>query len=198
MVIFPISAIGLNVTIHKCKLEGTLHITFFETKSDQNNSDCCCDHHKSNDKDDTKHLSCCSKEIDKKLEAMQNELPSCCKDKEKTPEKTSNQNKESEKDNSGNEYFSSVCCSNSLVSSALIITAESANNNKVLISVPLFINTFLTDEYLNSKICNNDTKTEIRYPLKEPICDIISFIHFTSNNSDEAGPNPQFVLYQIA
>jgi hypothetical protein len=43
MVIFPLSAVGLNISLHKCKHCNTLHFSLFDKSGNENNYQCCCD-----------------------------------------------------------------------------------------------------------------------------------------------------------
>lgn len=193
LAILPISAFGLNISIHKCKHKGTIHISFCESFSKQNANNCCSDAQSKNITESKNTLTCCAKKTE-----SNNNTPSCCKTNSSNLAKTSIEKNNQDNDNSTKRYSSALCCSNSIVSSALVVAVNSVQNDKIVISIPINLNTFLDNLCLNSNHGVKLTLTQIRYPLKEPVCEIISYIHFTSNNSDEAGPNPQFVLYQIA
>jgi len=199
IVIFPISAVGLNISIHKCQQEGSLHLSV-KTQSD---SDCCCSkigsenqlksqnikHHKSNSENSKtiESCSCCSPVPGIAKNNNQNKTgngsSSCCgKSKKET------NNTLSVKVNKDLTFakFNHNCCSNTKLSYHLNNTFLNFNDNKNIIDYELLFLCSSNQFRYDNKVPEKISFKEIIYPLKEPICNIISFIHFTSSTGDES------------
>lgn len=164
LAIFPISAVGLNISVHKCQHKGSLHITFYGSASLHFNSNCCssmCDSPKSS-------------------ESVQNCFNSC----------KMNNETYGQIEKSGISYLNSTCCTNTDLSYSINLALITSDKNKSLLELPMLSYIFfqMRDFALND-LDNKSTK-EIQFPLREPICNIISFIHYTSlSGEDSDTPN---------
>jgi hypothetical protein len=188
LLIFPLSAMGMDISIHKCKHKGTVHYSFFGSHS---HSDCCCAEGTLSHNGKAHQCDQCLKE--KGLKSV----PDCCPDKstepiEKAPDSccNSNNNAPSEKsdskliqDNYSTNAISACnapCCTNSELLSGDYITVLSLDIYKYLQIQPLLI----SDQYriqTEAKLDNNTSfNNEIHYPIKRLITQIISCIHFSS------------------
>ncbi|MGA2297376.1 MAG: hypothetical protein ABSG15_07510 [FCB group bacterium] len=163
LAVFPISAIGLNVTIFKCLHKNTINISFFNTNTFNANLFVC-------------KCFTAEKNISKKVHH------SCCEAKKIQEKETNIQNLSSNKE-SGLNYHSSPCCLNSNKIIAL---------NSVFVSLENQINTIELPVYSNNLLSKIDLKDIYKFhskiivfPLKGPIFNIISFIHFNSACGDD-------------
>ncbi len=205
LVILPISAIGLNITIHKCHHRGTFRITLFDTSKNSLNNDCCSGY---NNNPKTTQMSTGCQMGHKKVhtgcsmmnmsENQKMSSDNCGMQLSKVISKNnSNESKESKTAETGTNYFNAPCCSNSEYTNDISIhlyTIEIIKDNFV---APLIA---YDDFQLSNFNFNKDeiTVSDRQCLLKRPINFIISFIqHSTSLSVDEAEPISS-VLYHIA
>ncbi|MFA6571250.1 MAG: hypothetical protein WCT77_08435 [Bacteroidota bacterium] len=208
LVIFPISAIGLNISVHKCKHKGTIYLSFLESNKNIDDSKCCCPHNDLNIIEKKHHGSCCNKgktqnKMQESSEAQMTKRAdkkskSCCQSKNNKIEISEKINIKLQKEGFNNHYFKNICCSNSDISYSIAVATASIDNSKGLIEFPTLFKTLSNNSNSNERNFNKLSVKEIQFPLKGPICNIISFIHFTSETTDDAVPVPAFMLLQIA
>ena len=177
LIIFPLSAIGMSINIHKCQHKGTIHFSFFYS-SNNITKDCCndskkvkkCEMHKS-------ESDCCSNKHS--LNAA------CSVNTDKVNSKSSQQavTRFSE--------LTSACCSNSELTYQISFAYFASDYTKV--QCGLFILTANDYDNFKTNINRDDfiTINKIRYPLKEVIFSIISFIHSASDNSGNDSEVPK-------
>ena len=195
LMIFPISAIGMSVSIHKCKHSGSFHISFNDGSCQkQHYSDCCQTTSKIRRNEHSAKMtipkihsvkkslgSCCSSKKAKKKEFSSN----CCK-KSSIPavqqnDVSTNENSQSPTHTGYNlKSLKTSCCSNSNFDYKIKVSYITFHdckklNNLTLISFNNFKTTNLTSLKQNTSFIK-----KIQYPLKEPITNIISFIHYSS------------------
>jgi len=170
LVIFPISAIGLNISVHKCKLKGTIYFSLFGTTNNSNELICGCKVKDINPPDNKEVSSCCNKTN------IENE----------TGENIETNNNETE--NTGNQLLKSSCCSDSDLSYSIQNDFISFNKSNILTDKTFVFNILNSNERCNAFRTSAYLVTVPDYPLQELICNTISFIHFSSqskNNSEE-------------
>jgi len=195
--ILPLSAIGLNISVYKCKHKGTIHFAFFEFPKNLSHSDCCCssscdmssltnEQKKSscNHKPDHKQNNDC---LEPNMSCMTENNSDTCSMKadEQSQENISKDSYNQESTKSTISYQNKSCCSDSTLSFAVDFNYISLDNNKQLIKFPILFNNMF--QKLNFCILSFDKLylKILKYPLKEPICKIISFIHFNSLSGDD-------------
>jgi hypothetical protein len=196
LVIFPISAVGLNVSVHKCKHKGTIHFTFFESSKNISHFNCCstsCDISNSVkdikvteyiDKNENKKHHCCV--VSNKIADKEKSSDMC--NMSVTGQLHENMSKESKNQGSTKStisYKNKSCCSDSNLYYAINFSYICLDNNKLLIKLPILINTYYEKVNFSSYFFDELTLKILKYPLKEPIFKIISFIHFTSVSGDD-------------
>ena len=167
LAIFPISAIGINVSIFKCIHKNSIQITFFNTNTDNSNLAVCK----------------CIPSI-KKISKIVHR--SCCETKIIQEKETNTQNLSSNKE-SGLNYHSSPCClkNNKIISlNAFFVSLENQINTAPLTVYESNLNANI---YIKDNI--NSYSKIIEFPLKGPIFNIISFIHFNSGCGDDTEVN---------
>jgi len=207
LVIFPISAIGMNISIHKCMMKSKTKVSLnYSSPKSTESTSCCCSSENKN-QTNYKKSSCCSKskkqKSHKRFSSSNNSkkvetTSSCCaKQKKETAQKSENSQKSddySKSDNFlGSNHIKQSCCSNSSFNYYVNVVVIALESSKGLQDFPILstvaykqINFDLTDY-------NSSLYKEIHFPLKEPVFDIISFIHFTSSTGDDSDvPNPLF------
>ncbi|MDT3740219.1 MAG: hypothetical protein RO257_12060 [Candidatus Kapabacteria bacterium] len=165
LVIFPISAIGLNVSVHKCKLKGSIYFNFFGTTNDNNELICGCKAKETQTLPIQKAHSCCNQAN------IVNESADC-----------------NETENTGNQLLKSSCCSDSDLSYSIQNDFISFNKSNILTDKTFVFNILNSNERCNAFRTSAYLVTVPDYPLQELICNTISFIHFSSqskNNSEE-------------
>jgi hypothetical protein len=171
LLVFPISAIGINASVHKCNTKHIKQVSFLKLFPPKNVHSCCCNSISKNiSNNKALNCSCCSKKEQKKPDESQ---------------------ETSDKSNSIFGYKSSKtnCCefikiyhalnsvfisSDNLITFLFINDAHSGECNRI-------IHKILYSQSINFK--------KDKFPLKEPINKIISFIHFTSTNGESEIPN---------
>ncbi|MBX3045206.1 MAG: hypothetical protein KIT33_10325 [Candidatus Kapabacteria bacterium] len=172
LVIFPISAIGLNITVHKCKLKGSIDYSFFSSTNNNNEFICGC---KITDINPTAHQ----------------EASSCCNNtnmEEKSGDNNETNNQYNK--NTGIQILKSACCSDSDLS-------YSINDDFITnIKTNILSNFAIVNNVLYSNKCFNLFRTsdyfikDTEYPIQELICHTISFIHFSSQSKNDSEEPP--------
>lgn len=168
LVIFPISAIGLNVSVHKCKLKGTIHFDFFGTTNSNNELICGCK----------------AKDINP---PAKKEAPSCC-NKTKIVDESGECNETNNNEQTGIQLLKSSCCSDSDLSYSINRDFISNDKSNISTNITYVFNNLNSNERFNAFRTSAYLVTDLKYPLQELICHTISFIHFSSqskNNSEE-------------
>jgi hypothetical protein len=212
LLLFPISAIGLNIYVHKCKTSGIISFSFINSATENSKKfKCCCDeavikdsknntpkvvNHDVSEKSLFKVIN--SVQIpDKKESKKKNKTLSCCSQSHKAIQTTVNSKKTITNKIHVNEsklpvnsatkpfYNNHSCC---LISSASFglntqyISLDNSKNIKELSDLNSIV--FQKINYC-SLVCKQSNFKLFKYPLKEPILTIISFMHFTSNTGDD-------------
>lgn len=203
LAVFPITALGFDISISKCQYSGKVRVSVFGFNTEDN---CCCKtkkehsqesksatkavtgiaaitfvHSSINNSNDEKLPSCCSKKVQKE------KLPSCC-------QKPGNNNvissevcnivKDENSKTSGKNVKPTDCCTHTLISNDL--SRESVRIESIS---RLITETDNYQPYIEFKTAYNHTDIivtkVIDYPLKEPITYIISFILLSSSARDD-------------
>ncbi len=168
LVIFPISAIGLNISVHKCKIQGTIYFSLFGKTNSDNELICGCKAKETQALPEQKTQSCCNKT------KIEDESADC------------NENNNSEKPEI--QLLKSSCCSDSDLSYSIQNDFISFNKSNILTDKTFVFNILNSKERINSFRTSAYLVTVPDYPIQELICHTISFIHFSSqskNNSEE-------------
>lgn len=188
MVIFPISAIGMDISIHKCHHMGTIHIALFS----KSNNSCICPVCKAKQTEESTQSSCCPK---KEIVAK-----SCCASSEESSKRKSDEIKPITEQklpihkNLIVEDSDELCCMNSNISYAINTGFVPIENEKGFVVLPISLNDSFQKIDFIIKNFDKFTSKDINYPLKEPICNIISYIHFTFETGDDAYPSLHSLL----
>jgi hypothetical protein len=152
IIAFPVSAIGMDISVHSCRGKSTVHFTFLKSFSPKKASTCCC-----------------SAKTGGTTAGIQSK-PYC---------------------GNKNEDLKKVpCCNSSSVYLSLAVESDTSDNaSQVLASKSLLpiITPGINFEIAFSK---SHPVRELRYPIKEPVFDIISYIHFTSSGSGDTADIP--------
>ena len=193
MLILPLSAVGLDISVHKCKQKGTLHFSLFNFSANKHNKSCCCAGCDIARSAESAQSSCCGKDIsaNDKTDGIEEsvEAPSCCSKTAKTPipQKETiakNESKSNSAKGSGIINYENPCCTDANYNYVVSVASESPESNKLVLNIqPNAVDLFRKFN-LNPNSSDIVSSKEIRHPLKEPICCIISFIHFTYSNAD--------------
>jgi hypothetical protein len=197
LVIFPISAIGLNISIHKCKLKGTTQFTFVDNSNKNNSVSSCCGH---DEQILTNGGDCCNNDQKESIDSdNDSNNESCsCEEPADISSKPDNPNKSTETDKLNNECvydnFSESCCTHSNYSYELIVNTVDLETKKPLFDLPVFYTDCFEKINLTTKGFNNFTIKDVQHPLKKPISCIISFIHFTSDTSEDSDSYNYYLL----
>lgn len=211
LLIFPITAVGLDLSVHKCRHSGNLHFSFFQLDSKKQFDDCCCkpgskaetvssptektcsdieykesakpeNRPKEKKKEIKSANSCCSKTIKNTKKKPIIEITS--KSQIVEPKKSQTAGK---KITCEQEFSKSVtCCDISKVTfsltSAPIIIITPEKTIKANVHIPhLTLISFMS--YQNF---DKSSKIRISNPLREPITKIISYISLQSNPKDDS------------
>ena len=212
LVIFPITAIGMDISVHKCRHSGNLHFNLFQVNPANEYDNCCCKPEKELTKKIIKETSkkseqsCCAKEVKqvqtKTIKKASKEVPSCCSKEKIKPAKRTVKTKIQThsvvvaESTANPETTHNADCLNSRYK-----TASCCDINKVEFSLSSTPVTIITkDNYVGfelkvpascSKIEIHDTNSSQSlynikdFPLKEPIDSIISFISYSSSQKDD-------------
>jgi hypothetical protein len=210
LVIFPVSAIGVDVSVHSCQEKGKTLLSLHSIDSKAGMA-CCCSHLSGNSKD-SKMGSCChmnhkqksSKKTDATgygLAVSQSSGHSCCSKSHKSvrdnkkaahiSDELINNNDAystgsgSQNGKTGAVYKDVSCCSQSDVCYSVNVVSVSLESADKLLIDPILIPEALPGfKSLSQHTIYNLDKIQ-NYPLKEPVCHIISFIYLTSNSGDD-------------
>jgi len=197
LLIFPLSAIGLNISIHKCKHKGNIHISLFQSSKGHFYCDCCCSVCERNYTIKQQNISCCNKEKEqqnvqvssdtKMSEGKDKSSNSCCiSENEPDYGNSCKESNESEYSYSGINFIISSCCSSSYLSYALNMAFITLDSSKGLLELPILSYNLYPKRNLATIDFDILSVKDIEYPLKEVIVHIISFIHFTSLTGDDS------------
>ncbi len=170
LVIFPISAIGLNVSVHKCKLKGTIHFDFFGTRNNTDNPICGCKAKEIKTLPIQKTHSCCNKTN------IEVESDDC------------NETINTETEKTGIQILKSSCCTDSALEYSVNSAIISLNKIRLLIETPVIFNILFHKLSYEAGYFDKMSAKIFKYPLKKPISKIISFIYFTFETGDDSVP----------
>lgn len=195
LLIFPISAIGFNISIHKCRHKGTSQLFFFESHQNHNKINCCNSDCELKDVKKDKVIATCHLEKEKNKERGCSETTisggtdkcaNMCGTSNKEKSSSLNKPNENEYNTSGTNYIKSPCCTNSDLNYAINLAFINLDINKWLVGKSVLLNN--KTKGINFDKLNFDKQfvKNIEYPLKELISNIISFIHFTSITGDDS------------
>lgn len=195
LLIFPISAVGLDLSIYKCKHNGSLDIALFTQNTAEHAKSCACSHEHSAKKIETQKpeikeeaRDCCSKKavvkpIVKIVKKAVKSHSCCSKEKEsksesEIPSNPINEKKESVK----NVVNSAPCCTNSNIYFVVNTTSIPTTIKDEILKIQNISPQIRIDLNIDTKLFNKDTYKEVPYPKKEPISRLITFIHFKSSS----------------
>jgi hypothetical protein len=152
--IFPVSAIGMDISVHNCHGKQTVRLSFL--KSVRQKAKCCCC--RNFGRADARNVNYCGKNLSKGSISDIKTLP---------------------------------CCSESSAYLSLSIESVPADNPISVIITKTLLPNEIPGFNLSSALYRRDQlKKELDYPKKEPVINIISFIHFTSSGQSEKSDLP--------
>ncbi|MBM2814783.1 MAG: hypothetical protein HW421_1545 [Ignavibacteria bacterium] len=183
MAIFPISALGVNVSIHQCKHNGTTHISFFD--SHKNNEYSCCSSHRIIEQSKKSGSSSQYSKSKTGKKSMFN-CGSCIKKKSKLIKKDNISKKSSCSKSINFGKDNSTCCKDSFLKFKIKSSFNSISHFKLISSNHFSYSDFVLSHLLYNYKPVNIAFKKVQYPLKEPISGIISFIHFTSDEGSDS------------
>jgi hypothetical protein len=208
LLIFPISAIGLDISFHKCKHSGTVNFSLYKSEKGKAKESCCCNYESNKTiKEQTKseiHESVNSevkKDLKQKGSCCENKskkakISSCCTRKVQKQNnnaqtieltlKNEPENKTKTENNIGVNLKKNPCCSYSniyfFINQTIINCDISLKSLKSYSELPSKFNNI----NFNTVFTNKSLLKIVDYPLKEPVNTIISFIHLISNFGDDS------------
>jgi len=201
LVIFPISAIGLNISIHECKHTGIVHFELFEFSKANGNADCCSKSGLNRIKKDNNCSNCSQEKVNNDVQGCSkaqifngsDDGSNACMVAEKEQNKSINEFNVSWKNFSGIDFPKSQCCSNSNLSYQINLAFIYIDNIKGFFELPIISDNLFRKDFLKSTDINAQTSKNTQYPIKELIFNTISFIHYTSiTGEDSAVPYPLY------
>ncbi len=203
LMMFLISSIGFSVSIHKCKTDGSTHLSFFNSSKNTECSSCSCPSNEEKSSGNETESSCCGTEEnnDKQIidsESVDNEencSNSCCSianstdDNKVLTEGTKSEQSQAEESDFGFGSINSQCCSNTNISYAFTFEYSALESSDKIFDLPVSASNSYQKLTLDPTNIDKLSFKDIQFPLKEPICCIISFIHFTSASGDDSVPD---------
>ncbi|MCX6153551.1 MAG: hypothetical protein NT007_05275 [Candidatus Kapabacteria bacterium] len=192
LVVFPLASMNLHFSVRKCNSRGLLQIIFYNSELSFKLPSL-----------DFLTSSGLAQLITKPVNIEKDKKkPSCCQNKQEPADvsddaddcelcQNPNQTETSDSDNDFAAFktIHTACCSNSLITCSVqgsFIVSDTAHTANIEYSAAI-------TDIGNTKLANNYKVhlkfKDIYHPLKEPISNIISFIHFTSNAEDTDASN---------
>ncbi|MCX6153435.1 MAG: hypothetical protein NT007_04665 [Candidatus Kapabacteria bacterium] len=185
LVVFPLASLNLQFSVRKCNRRGLLQLRIFNSEINLNllsfNPLACCEiNPKNNSGKQEKNRDCCKPNGAANAGSEDDGCEFC----KKSDKSSTNENSDSDDNILEYKTIKTGCCSNSIVSNTL---QGSFVNSDIQISAKIFNSATIADiqrKYIPISYQGDEGFKDIFYPLKEPISQIISFIHFTSNAED--------------
>jgi len=170
LVILPISAIGLNISVHKCKLKGTTYFSLFGTTNNSNELICGCKAKETQTLPKQNTHSCCNKTN------IENESGKC--------------NETDNTEITQIQLLKSSCCSDLDISYSIQNAFISNNKCEIIKNITFVFNILNSNERFNSFRTSAYLVTVPDYPIQELIFHTISFIHFSSQSKNDSEEPP--------